>query len=322
MRLAPATPLERLNRLSRDLGVDLFAKRDDLYPVSGGGNKARKLQSIVRDAEEKGCDALVTTGGTQSNQARVAAILAASKGWRCELVLHGDPEELRHPLGNLLLMVLAGASVAIVPMDAVGEQLARAVERLGSEGRTPVMIPGRGYCQIGALAYVDAVQELLEQCSGTGWRPDYILLASGTGLTQAGLLAGLDKYGLPAKLIGVSVARSNPRAVAGVEASYAPLAEHLGLAADFGKVHVRDEWTRGGYECHSAEDFETIGVAARTEGLYLDPTYTAKAFSALLWMVRNGEIEQGSRVLFWHTGGLLNLLSSMRLERGATDEAI
>jgi len=320
MRLASPTPLERLGRLSRNLGIDLFVKRDDLFAVSGGGNKARKLQYMVRDAEQKGCDALVTTGGTQSNQARVAAILAASKGWRCELVLHGDPEELRHPSGNLLLMTLAGASVTIVPMDSVGEQLDHAVERLSSEGRNPMLLPGRGYCQAGGLAYVNAVQELLEQCSGSGWRPDYILLASGTGTTQSGLLAGLDRHGVPAKVIGISISRPNPRGAAEVEASYTRLAEHLGLAADIGKVHVRDEWTRGGYQRHSAEDFETIAAVAKTEALYLDPTYTAKAFTALLQMARNGEIERGSRVLFWHTGGLLNLLSSMPLERGAASE--
>ena len=310
MTAAAPTPLERLERLSRNYGVDLWVKRDDLFPMTGGGNKGRKLQYIARDAEARGCDAMVTAGGTQSNQARAAAILSASKGWRCELVLHGEPGEFRHPSGNLLLMVLAGANVTIGPMESVRARLDEAMKKLEGEGRRPVLVPGRGYSELGSLAYADAVQELLAQCTDACWRPDTIVLASGTGTTQAGLLAGCDKYALPARIIGISCARLNPRGANEVKASYSRLAEHLGLPPDLAKVCFRDEWARGGYQSHSGEDFETIRLAAETEGLYLDPTYTAKAFTGLLWMVRSGEIKHGSRVLFWHTGGLLNLLAA------------
>ena len=215
MNLAAAapTPLHRLERLSLLHGVDLWVKRDDLFPIPGGGNKGRKLLRIVQDAESEGCDALVTAGGTQSNQARVAAIFAASLGWPCELILHGDPEELRTPSGNLLLMILAGASITVVPPESVGPALDRALEKLTAQGRRPILIPGRGYCQAGSLAFADAARELLEQCPA-GWHPDYIVLASGTGTTQAGLLAGrfaanFEKYRAAVPAV---VAAAGPRA--------------------------------------------------------------------------------------------------------------
>ena len=158
------TPLERCPRLSKHLGIDLHVKRDDLVPLAGGGNKARKITGFVDQAVALRCDALVTTGGVQSNHARVAALHAAARGWRCRLILHGESEVLQNPRGNLLLMLLAGAEVTVVCPDGVSRALETARQELLAEGCRPLVLPGGGHSLIGALAYVEAASELQGQC--------------------------------------------------------------------------------------------------------------------------------------------------------------
>ncbi len=305
-----ATPLEPLPRLGRELGVDLRVKRDDLFPFTGGGTKARKAVRIVAEVERARCDAVVTTGGLQSNHARVMALAAAVRGWRCTLVLHGDPAEAIEPRGNLLLARLAGAQVVVVEPSAIAAQMRLAMEQLRAEGHRPYEVPGGGHSCAGALALVDATCELAEQCRQLDWQPDWLLHASGTGTTQAGLVVGLERLGWPTRVVGISVARRNPRGLEVVEQACADLRQRLGLAGPFVPVDFRDGWVGDGYEAASPPVLATIGMAARAEGLVLDPTYTGKAFTALADMVRSNEIHSGAKVLFWHTGGLVNLLAS------------
>ncbi len=303
--------LERLIKLSCLLSIDLRVKRDDLLPIIGGGNKVRKILRIIEKASLSSCDALVTTGGLQSNHARVVALYAASKGWPCTLILHGSLKDSMAPRGNFLLMKLSGANISIVEPEQISANMQLALEQLRQKGYMPLEIPGGGHCLEGALAYYDAVQELYRQCSADRWQPDFIIHASGTGTTQAGIVVGLEHLGWETKVIGVSVARTNPRGKSIVEQSCSELSEYLlPSSASKKQVDFRDDWVGEGYEKAGSSVFSAIRFAAQQEGLILDPTYTGKAFSALLDLTRSAEIPRGSRVLFWHTGGLLNLMSS------------
>lgn len=306
------SPLQALPRLGTTLGIDLRTKRDDLLPVAGGGNKLRKISRIVDHARATGSNALVTTGGAQSNHARVTAVTAAALGWRCHLVLHGSPDDLENPTGNLLLMVLAGADITIVEPDEIASAMKDAIDRLSEEGCEPYEIPGGGHSVHGAMAYVDAISEVSDQANG--WEPDFIVHASGTGATQAGIIAGCVRQGWPTRVIGISVARRNPRGTDAVWQSVDEVARVLDLPMEPSIVDFRDSWVGEGYELADSRVLDTIRTAAGIEGLVLDPTYTGKAFTALNDLVDTGEIPKGSRVLFWHTGGLLNLMSSRYLE--------
>jgi 1-aminocyclopropane-1-carboxylate deaminase/D-cysteine desulfhydrase-like pyridoxal-dependent ACC family enzyme len=168
----------------------------------------------------------------------------------------------------------------------------------------------------GSMAYADAVKELEYQCRLYRWKPDCIVLASGTGTTQAGLLGGLDVVEWDTHVIGISSARKNPRGRLIVEQAYDELRQHLGASGQARAVDFRDEWVGDGYERPTEGTIEAIRLAAKLEGLILDPTYTGKAFSALIDMIHSGEIDKGSRIVFWHTGGLLNLTASNVFSKG------
>lgn len=308
-----ATPVQPLERLGASLCIDLRVKRDDLLPIPGGGNKLRKIARIMDEARAQGCNALVTTGGTQSNHARVTALAAAAQKWPCRLILHGSPDALRRPMGNLLLAMLAGADVVIVRPDGIAAGMAEAMQALRDEGFNPYEVPGGGHTVQGSLAYVDAVREFSgQECD---WVPDFIVLPSGTGATQAGLIVGCRRQGWSTHVIGISVARRNPRGTEVVWKAAQEAASHCGVVLDRSVVDFRDAWIGKGYEHVDARVLAVIRDIARQEGVFLDPTYTGKAFTALCDLVREGEIPRGSRVLFWHTGGLLNLLSSPYSER-------
>jgi 1-aminocyclopropane-1-carboxylate deaminase/D-cysteine desulfhydrase-like pyridoxal-dependent ACC family enzyme len=301
------------------LNIDLRVKRDDLFPVVGGGNKARKIVRILRSAKGQRCDALVTTGGLQSNHARVTALAAAARGWRCKLVLHGDPDELLRPKGNLLLMKLAGAEIEVVEPPCIAQAMRSSMDSLRGEGLNPYEIPGGGHTVFGAMAYVDAIEELQRQCRKDDWRPDWIILASGTGTTQAGIIVGLERLGWRTRVVGVSIARQNPGGASIVGQACQRLRADLGMPEPSTGVDFRDDWVGAGYQEAGEKVLATIRIAAEMEGLVLDPTYTGKAFTALFDLVREGEIERGSNVLFWHTGGLLNLMASEYFTGGGLD---
>ncbi|WP_162623074.1 1-aminocyclopropane-1-carboxylate deaminase/D-cysteine desulfhydrase [Billgrantia lactosivorans] len=287
-------------------GHRIRVARDDLYPLAGGGNKGRKLERIFAELPAE-CQAIITTGSTQSNHARVCALLAAQRGIEAHLVLHGPSRELAAPEGNLLVALLAGANVQVVAADRIATTIDGIHRALQERGVVVRVIPGGGHCLAGGLAYADAVDELTVL-------PDVIVLASGTGATQAGLLAGLDRRQAETRVIGVSVARRQREGRPRVLESYRELRGHLGLASPERQVEFDDRWRFGGYGDTRPELLDTIVGVARTTGLVLDPTYTGKAFFALLGMLRSGEIARQASVLFWHTGGLLNALASADLK--------
>jgi len=305
------TPIHQAEHLSKLFKIDLRFKRDDLLPQFGGGNKARMMVYKIREIERQNCDAIVTAGPTQSNHARVTALLSASKGWQCKLILHGSKSELLKPRGNLLLMLLAGAGIEIVDKDKIRASVKKSLEDFRREGYKPYEIHG-GENITGSLAYFETVKELSQQCEIDGWFPDWIVSASATGITQAGLIVGVNYLKWESNVVGISVARSNPRGMSIVKDKCEELARSLNIDVRNNplKVDFRDDWIGEGYGLTNKQTKNAIIYLASSEGIILDPTYTGKAFAGLLDLINQKEIKQGDRVLFWHTGGMFNLFAS------------
>mgnify|MGYP006296843045 FL=1 len=298
------TPIEALPRLSRRLGGPrLLIKRDDQTGLATGGNKARKLEFLAAAAQAQGADTLVTGGAVQSNHSRQTAAAAARLGLHCVLVLRGEPPSTV-PHGNLLLDHLVGAKVRFVQRP-LAEALPATVASLQETGRRPYLVPYGGSNAVGATGYVAAMEELMGQLEALAERVDYILFASSSGGTQAGLVVGARALGFEGQIIGISV----DQPAASLQAHVAQLANetaaHLKLAQTFtaSDVHVNDAYVGAGYGVMGALERHAIHTLARTEGLLLDPVYTGRAFGGLLDMIDQGALEQDATVLFWHTGG-------------------
>jgi D-cysteine desulfhydrase len=304
------TPLHRMTEFSNRTHCNIYIKRDDLYPMTGGGNKARKISYMAKSIKQQHKNAVITTGGTQSNHARVVALLAAENNWPCHLILHGDPSDLDYPTGNLLISMLSGANIEITSPNLINEKMKKTMTILEEKGYLPYEIPGGCHCIEGSMAYYEAIHELSIQCKEYNLIPDYIIHASGTGTTQAGILAGIEKTGWHTNVIGISVARRNPRGIDIVSQSYDDIRRYNNLSSNKLAVTFYDNWVGLGYEKADNELLSFIKNIAQTNGLILDPTYSGKAFLALNDLILTSKIAANSSVLFWHTGGLLNLLSS------------
>ncbi|MBU6282411.1 D-cysteine desulfhydrase family protein [bacterium] len=292
------TPLHEAERLSEALGVRVLVKRDDQTGLALGGNKARKLALLVEDAIRRGCDTLVAAGGAQSNFARMTAAAAAVAGLHCELVLGGN--EPSRWSGNLLLDRLLGARVHFAGSENWLDILRRTNDVAADLGSRAYAMPIGGSTPVGALAYLHAAGELLEQMSGP---PDWIVVADGTGGTHAGLLAGL-----PAgvRVLGVDVSRPPLPLVQTIAALAAETAALGGRPAPGGEVLVVDHCGPH-YGSITGEAREAVRLAARTEGLILDPVYTGKAMAGLVAAAREGRVR--GTVVFWHTGGAPGLFA-------------
>jgi 1-aminocyclopropane-1-carboxylate deaminase/D-cysteine desulfhydrase-like pyridoxal-dependent ACC family enzyme len=304
--LAPhATPVDELVRLRAALGPQaprLLMKRDDLLSFAMGGNKVRKIQAVAAEARAAGADLLITCGGVQSNHARVTAAAGAALGLPVVLVLNGAPPA--RPTANAWLDRLFGAEIRYVP---VREARAPMMETVAAEaraaGRRPFVVPLGASTPTGALGFARGVAEL----AAAGHRPRAIVAATSSGGTQAGIIAGAALLGLHTHVIGVSA--DDPAA------SLARMVGDLldGMAARLGAkpaslhrdrpVEVDDGFVGGGYGLPTAESAEALELVARTEGILLDPVYTAKAMAGLVARVRAGAFAPDETVLFWHTGG-------------------
>lgn len=302
------TPLTKCNHLIKS--IKLYIKRDDLYPFPGGGSKARKLEFILNEKVRKKYNAIVTAGSNQSNHLRATALWAAGLGWKLICVIHDDEPEIYE--GNLKIVKLTGAELRFVQKSEVKETMDKAMADLSNEGYKPFYIWGGGHCVEGALAYYEAVKELKEQLMGV--KPDFLFVPSGTGTTQAGIEIGVRQFFPGCKVIGISVARDKQRGKEAILESMNTLNNYLGKPINMsGDIEFDDSWIGSGYEATYPELIETIKWAAKTEGLILDPTYTGKAFHALKMYVKNEVIKPKSGVVFWHTGGLLNLIATNQI---------
>lgn len=283
--------------------------RDDLYPSLGGGNKGRKMEAIAKDVFLKSANALVTTGGIQSNHCRAVAVFAAQNGFKCTLVLHGVKERFQKETGNAMLMRLSGAKIIFVDQPSeIGLKMDLAMRNYKDAGLIPYYIWGGGHTMEGGKAYIDAVEELKKYCIKENWIPKYVFLASGTGSTQSGILAGLDKYMFKnTKVIGISVARNSEQAKKIVKTFYEDLCTTYLIKKSDREVNVLDEYLCGGYEKSDIKLEELSNNSILNYGFILDKTYSGKAFYGMLDYIKKNNIKED--VLFWHTGGILNFLA-------------
>lgn len=302
--LAPGpTPVEPLDRLRDTLGAGprLLVKRDDAIGFAFGGNKVRKMRLVAADAQEQGADTLITAGGVQSNHARVTAAAAAKLGMRAALVVNGKRQ--RRPTGNALLDDLLGAEVRYVGSreDRAPTMMAIADE-VRERGGRPYVIPIGASTPLGAAAFALAVGELLDQIPA----PDVIVHATSSGGTQAGLVAGCALAGVPTRVLGISADEPSAaleRDIRGILAGLGALLD--GNAAQFEDtpVEIDDSFVGRGYGVPTKASKEATSMFARTEAIFLDPTYTSKAAAGLIDYVRKERFAADATVLFWHTGG-------------------
>ena len=294
------TPLEAMDRLGAELGLPpgrLLVKRDDLTGIGGGGNKVRKLEYLVDDALAQGCDVLVTGGGRQSNHARLTVAVANRLGLDSVLVLSGGAPGV--PTGNVRLDLVLGAEIVRSEADdyyATEAAIDAECERLAAAGRRPYRMPIGGASPVGALGYVSAALELRDQL---GEHVDLVVTADGSGGTHAGLVAGLGDHSL---VLGVDVG-TRPDLDDRVPEKAAEVAALAGLPEPVGGVQLDHDRFGPGYGAPTDASLEAMRLAARTEGLLLDPVYTAKAMAGLLAAVREGRAGDGP-IVFLHTGGL------------------
>jgi len=294
------TPVEEMPRLAKALGgPHLVVKRDDLTGLAFGGNKTRKLEFLVAEARAQGADTLLTAGALQSNHCRQTAAAAAKFGFRCLLVLVGEPP--RQPSGNLLLDALFGAEIVWVEKSRREAALQEAFDRLIAQGRKPYLVPYGGSNPTGAMGYVFAMQELVDQ----GTPPDWIVVASSSGGTQAGLTLGARLFQYPGKVLGISVDEKQPVLQERVASLSAQTALRLGerLAFAPADILVNAEYAIPGYGVLTRAEQEAIRLFAQWEGLLLDPVYTGRAAAGLIDLIRKGFFSKDQTVLFWHTGG-------------------
>ncbi|HEX9893918.1 MAG TPA: D-cysteine desulfhydrase family protein [Gemmatimonadales bacterium] len=304
------TPVERMERLRTAIGGGpvLLIKRDDAIPFGFGGNKVRKLSWVIGEALAQQADTIITCGGVQSNHARATTAAAVSNGLRAVLVANGTPQSA--PTGNALLDALMGAEIHYVESREERVPAMEALaDRLRSEGRRPYVVPLGASTPLGALGYVDAVGELLAQ----GVRPDVIVHACSSGGTQAGILAGTALYGLEAQVIGVSADDPASAVTATVRSTLRGMAQLLGANGarwpDSLAIQVDDTQVGEGYGVPTLRSREAQQLAAQSEAVFVDHTYTAKALGALLAWVREGRFTPEQSILFWHTGGQVGLFA-------------
>ena len=304
------TPLEPMDRLSELLGGPrLWVKRDDCTGLSSGGNKTRKLEYLMADAQAKGADTIITQGATQSNHARQTTAAAAKLGMGCHILLEdrtGSNDANYIMNGNVLLDRLHGASVSKrsggTDMNAEMEALA---ETLADEGKTPYIIPGGGSNPIGALGYVNCARELAEQAGQMGLSIDALVHATGSSGTQAGLVAGLAAIQSDIHLLGIGVRAPQQKQDQMVFDLAQRTADHMntGLTIQRGNVRANCDYVGPGYGLPTDGMIEAVKLLAQTEGLLFDPVYSGKGLDGLIDQIRQGYFDGMENVVFLHTGG-------------------
>jgi len=316
------TPLEPLPRLSEELGIDLWIKRDDCTGLAGGGNKTRKLEFLLGDAFEQEADTLVTQGAVQSNHVRQTAAAAAAHGLKCEVILEARTGSTAIDYlnnGNVLLDRLFGATLRTVPRDTdMVAELEATAQAVRARGGRPYVIPGGGSNAIGALGYVDCAREIVVQADELDLPIDHIVTATGSAGTHAGLVAGLAVMGADIPVLGIGVRAPRARQEANVLKLAQQTAALLGRpdAVTPAMVVADCDYVGEGYGLVDDAVIEALKLAARTDAILLDPVYTGKAMKGLIALAKSGRF-QGETVVFLHTGGAQGLFGYQGELQGA-----
>ena len=302
------TPVAELKRLSQHFkGPRIFIKRDDLTGLALGGNKTRKLEFLVADALNQGCDTLITAGAAQSNHCRQTAAAAAACGLSCHLALGGAPPDILD--GNLLLNDILGAKIHWTGSLRKGETIPDIADNLTSKGNKPYVIPYGGSNEIGAAGFIEAIKELQTQLDQLDIQVSHIIFPSSSGGTHAGMMIGKSVFARNNfELLGIGIDKG--------EAGDLPFNEHiLSLANSTCKklnieveytlkdVVLKNEYLGDGYGVVGDLERKAIKLTARTEGILVDPVYTGRAMGGLISMIEQKELTNTDTVLFWHTGG-------------------
>jgi D-cysteine desulfhydrase family pyridoxal phosphate-dependent enzyme len=295
------TPIEPLRRLSDVLGGPrLMVKRDDQTGLAFGGNKTRKLEFLVAEAREQGAQTLITSGAIQSNHCRQTAAAAARFGFKCILVLTGDKPQ--HTSGNLLLDQLFGTEILYVADRKDRDRiLQETFDRATKEGKKPYLVPYGGSNATGALGYAFAVKELVDQIVSADW----IVFATSSGGTHAGLLLGQRIFRFNGKILGISVDESEEWLKEEVSRLASATSEKVGERIKFtpADVLVNVDYCSAGYGVVTEREREAIRLFASREGLLLDPVYTGRAAAGMIDLIRKGFFATTETVVFLHTGG-------------------
>lgn len=303
------TPLEYLPALSRRLGVEFYIKRDDLTGLGMGGNKLRKLEYLLYDAQQQGATMLLTLGGAQTNHGRLTAAVAAKYGMRCAILCIDDyPGEVS---ANILLDRIMGADVILKKNDGRPESeqqdelIAQMVKKYAAEGEKVYVIPVGGSNRIGMLGYYECAREITAQAFEMGISHARLLCGVGSLGTYMGLFCGLRNEGSPLRLTGVAISPFGAGKEARIVEYFEEVRQSLGLSitasrADF---DIETGYAREGYNIPNPIVRDAIYEMARTEAIILDPCYTGKAFAGIRDMVAEGKIAQGETIIFLHTGG-------------------
>ncbi len=301
MRKPDITPIFHIDSFDNN---ELYIKREDFLPFSFGGNKARKAALFFDEIDSGGYDAVVTYGSSSSNHCRVVANLACSRGLRCVLI---QPEEQSEPTYNSMMSEsVFGAEIVTVPVDEVHDTIEALLTQMGDNGFHPYFIPGGGHGNLGTQAYVDCYNEIVSYEQEHHLFFDYLFFASGTGTTQAGLVCGQLIHRDNKRIVGISIARRNPR---GRDVVVNSVKEYLcdnNILFDEDAVDraviFDDGFIGGGYARDSKPVADTITEVMRRYGIPLDKAYTGKAFYGMKQYLRREAIS-GCNILFIHTGG-------------------
>ncbi len=304
------TPLERLDRLTNELGgPEIWIKRDDCTGLSTGGNKTRKLEFLMAEALAMGADTVMTQGATQSNHARQTAAFAAKLGLGCHILLEDRTGSNNHNYnanGNVLLDHLHGATTEKRPggVDMQAEMEA-AADRLRAAGKKVYIIPGGGSNATGALGYVNCAFELVGQANDRGLVIDHLVTATGSAGTQAGLIVGLKAINAGIPLLGFGVRAPKVKQEENVFNLALRTAEKLGCPDVVTRADVvaDSNYVGPGYGIPQADTLEAVRMFAELEGILLDPVYSGKGAAGLIDYCRKGQFNKGTRVVFLHTGG-------------------
>lgn len=304
------TPIDYLATLSKELGVEMYMKRDDLTPFGAGGNKLRKLEYLLYDAIQKGATTLLTVGGAQTNHGRLTAAIATKYGMKCVIVCVDDyPGEIS---ANMLLDTIMDAEVVLKKNDGrdfevqAAETIAAVKARYEAAGETVYEIPVGGSNTIGMLGYYECAEEITAQAKAMGLNDATVISGVGSMGTYVGLYCGLKNEGSPLALTGIAISPLNEQKDKRIVEYFNEVKKDYNLTIDASRqdFHIEAGYSRGAYDNPDPDVRRAIYRMARAEAIILDPCYTGKVFAGILDMIAEGKIKKGEKIIMLHTGGM------------------